>query len=127
MRKTDIWIGVLCCFLLIACDGKKQKSLSVNDDNKSLTFTLPEVPIMLQSPEDRLNFMVQHYWIILILRIPLIFMYRISQNKLGRLHGLIEPCAIFPVGQLFNPDYAAGFAGEKNVWLFCGNFPQILV
>ena len=62
MRKTDIWIGVLCCFLLIACDGKKQKSLSVNDDNKSLTFTLPEVPIMLQSPEDRLNFMVQHYW-----------------------------------------------------------------
>ena len=82
MRKTDIWIGVLCCFLLIACDGKKQKSLSVNDDNKSLTFTLPEVPIMLQSPEDRLNFMVQHYWIILILRIPLIFMYRISQNKL---------------------------------------------
>ena len=39
MRKTDIWIGVLCCFLLIACDGKKQKSLSVNDDNKSLTFT----------------------------------------------------------------------------------------
>ena len=51
MRKTDIWIGVLCCFLLIACDGKKQKSLSVNDDNKSLTFTLPEVPIMLQSPD----------------------------------------------------------------------------
>ena len=34
----------------------------MNDDNKSLTFTLPEVPIMLQSPEDRLNFMVQHYW-----------------------------------------------------------------
>ena len=62
MRKTDIWIGVLCCFLLIACDGEKQKSLFVNDDNKSLTFTLPEVPIMLQSPEDRLNFMVQHYW-----------------------------------------------------------------
>lgn len=82
MRKTDIWIGVLCCFLLIACDGKKQKSLSVNDDNKSLTFTLPEVPIMLQSPEDRLNFMVQHYWDHLILRIPPIFMYRISQNKL---------------------------------------------
>lgn len=52
----------LVLFLLIACDGKKQKSLSVNDDNKSLTFTLPEVPIMLQSPEDRLNFMVQHYW-----------------------------------------------------------------
>ena len=81
MRKTDIWIGVLCCFLLIACDGKKQKSLSVNDDNKSLTFTLPEVPIMLQSPEDRLNFMVQHYWDHFFF-LPPIFMYRISQNKL---------------------------------------------
>ena len=113
MRKTDIWIGVLCCFLLIACDGKKQKSLSVNDDNKSLTFTLPEVPIMLQSPEDRLNFMVQHYW------------DHFNFKDTAYIH--VPDITIFPVGQLFNPDYAAGFAGEKNVWLFCGNFPQILV
>jgi hypothetical protein len=124
MRKTDIWIGVLCCFLLIACDGKKQKSLSVNDDNKSLTFTLPEVPIMLQSPEDRLNFMVQHYWDHFNFKdTAYIHVPDITEQALV----LIEPCAIFPVGQLFNPDYAADFAGEKNVWLFCGNFPQILV
>ena len=50
MRKTDIWIGVLCCFLLIACDGKKQKSLSVNDDNKSLTFTLSGGPYYVAIP-----------------------------------------------------------------------------
>lgn len=128
MRKTDIWIGVLCCFLLIACDGKKQKSLSVNDDNKSLTFTLPEVPIMLQSPEDRLNFMVQHYWDHFNFKdTAYIHVPDITEQALVDYMDLLNRVPIFPVGQLFNPDYAAGFAGEKNVWLFCGNFPQILV
>ena len=84
----------------------------MNDDNKSLTFTLPEVPIMLQSL-GRPAEMVQHYWDYFNFKDTAYIHVRISQNKLCRLHGLIEPCAIFPVGQLFNPDYAAGFAGEK--------------
>lgn len=62
MRKTELWIGILCCFLLVACNGKKQDSPSENNVKRTLTFTLPEVPVMLQSPEDRLNFVVQHYW-----------------------------------------------------------------
>lgn len=62
MKKNDIWTGVLCCLLLISCGGKRQESVSATDDKKPLTFTLPEVPVMLQAPEDRLNFVVQHYW-----------------------------------------------------------------
>lgn len=62
MRKMKQWIGILWCFLLIACNAGKQEAASAKEDKKSLTFTLPEVPVMLQSPEDRLNFVVQHYW-----------------------------------------------------------------
>ena len=62
MRKIDRWIGILCCLLLIACNGKRQEAVTAKDDKKPLSFTLPEVPVMLQSVEDRLNFVVQHYW-----------------------------------------------------------------
>lgn len=62
MRKTELWIGILCCFLFVACNDKKQDSPSENTMKKTLTFALPEVPVMLQSSEDRLNFVVQHYW-----------------------------------------------------------------
>ncbi len=50
MRKLIYGSESCAVFLLIACDGKKQKSLSVNDDNKSLTFTLPEVPYYVAIP-----------------------------------------------------------------------------
>jgi hypothetical protein len=48
--------------LLSACGGKKQDTAATADEKKTPTFTLPEVPVMLQSPEDRMNFVVQHYW-----------------------------------------------------------------
>ena len=54
------WAALLV--LLSACGGKKQGAVSTTGDKKPLTFTLPEVPVMLESPEDRLNFVVQHYW-----------------------------------------------------------------
>ena len=62
MRKVCRYmVEGLCCLFLVACGGQ-QKTASVTDDKKTLAFTLPEVPVMLQSPEDRLNFVVQHYW-----------------------------------------------------------------
>ena len=61
MKKNNVLIIGLCCFL-IACGGKKQEPVLGADETKALAFTLPEVPVMLQSVEDRLNFVVQHYW-----------------------------------------------------------------
>lgn len=117
----------LVLFLLIACDGKKQKSLSVNDDNKSLTFTLPEVPIMLQSPEDRLNFMVQHYWDhfnfkdTAYIHVPDITEQALVDymDLLNRVPSSLSDSCLIRIMQQASQ--------EKNVWLFCGNFPQILV
>lgn len=48
--------------LLAACNGTKQNTAFADDDKKPLTFSLPEVPVMLQSPEDRLDFVILHYW-----------------------------------------------------------------
>lgn len=64
MRRTDGWIGVLCYLFLLfaACNGRKQEARPAAGTDKPFTFTLPEVPVMLQAPEDRLNFVVQHYW-----------------------------------------------------------------
>lgn len=60
--KGNYAIIIILGLLLIACNGRKQEPASANDEKKPLAFTLPEVPVMLQSPEDRLNFVVQHYW-----------------------------------------------------------------
>lgn len=59
--KHDYLI-LIFCFLFAACGGKKQDTVTDAAEKKALAFTLPEVPVMLQSPEDRLNFVVQHYW-----------------------------------------------------------------
>lgn len=47
---------------LMACGGKPQAQTPVAPPQKTLTFTLPEVPVMLQQVEDRLNYVVEHYW-----------------------------------------------------------------
>ena len=49
--------------LLIACSGNSQvqnKPQAKTTENR--TFQLPEVPTMLQSVEERLNYVVEHYW-----------------------------------------------------------------
>lgn len=61
MKKSYVLTVALCC-LLVACGGKKQKTGAEAQKMETLAFTLPEVPVMLQSVEDRLNFIVQHYW-----------------------------------------------------------------
>lgn len=62
MGKIYLWAGILCCLLLAACNGRKPESAPAGEGEKQLAFTLPEVPVMLQSPEDRLDFVVRHYW-----------------------------------------------------------------
>lgn len=49
--------------LLIACSGNSQvqnKPQAKTTENR--TFQLPKVPTMLQSVEERLNYVVEHYW-----------------------------------------------------------------
>ena len=60
--KHRFTILAVLLLLLSACGGKKQDTAATADEKKTPTFTLPEVPVMLQSPEDRMNFVVQHYW-----------------------------------------------------------------
>lgn len=50
--------------MLTACGGgKKQEKPAVTaEQEKKLEFALPEVPLMLQAPEERLRYVVQHYW-----------------------------------------------------------------
>ncbi len=60
--KTQLILSIVLTFLLAACGGKKLDTSSAPEEKKSLAFTLPEVPVMLQSVEDRLDFVVRHYW-----------------------------------------------------------------
>lgn len=60
MQYRFIIPAILFVFLS-ACGGKKQNSVTA-DEKEPLKFTLPEVPVMLQSSEDRMNFVVRHYW-----------------------------------------------------------------
>ncbi len=59
--KTHLILSIALACLFAACGGKKQEA-STTEAKKPLAFTLPEVPVMLQSAEDRLDFVVRHYW-----------------------------------------------------------------
>lgn len=51
----------LLTFLLLSCGGKQQAQ-TVKKQERVLAFQLPEVPVMLQRAEDRLKYVVEHYW-----------------------------------------------------------------
>lgn len=55
---------ILLSSLLVSCGEKKQETGNADKaaEKKTPAFTLPEVPVMLQSVEDRLHFVVNHYW-----------------------------------------------------------------
>lgn len=59
--KTKFYALGLFAFLLMSC-GHQPKAQNVAKQSRELTFQLPEVPVMLQSVEDRINYVVQHYW-----------------------------------------------------------------
>ncbi|MEG0794949.1 MAG: DUF5106 domain-containing protein [Odoribacter sp.] len=52
------WIcGFICCFaLLLACERKATKQ------SAHKKFEVVEIPAMLTSPEERIKYMVEHYW-----------------------------------------------------------------
>ena len=56
----------MCSFCLLACSHGVKKEQQVVDQTvkteKKRTFQLPEVPVMLNTPEQRLAYVVQHYW-----------------------------------------------------------------
>lgn len=60
MNYGKIWLGIFP--FLVACGGNPQAQTSVSSSQKTLTFPLPEVPVMLRQVEDRLNYVVEHYW-----------------------------------------------------------------
>lgn len=60
IRKTILF---LFAALLMACNGNSQVQNKVqNKPVKERSFQLPEVPSMLQSVEERLNYVIEHYW-----------------------------------------------------------------
>lgn len=50
-----IALSALCC----AC-GEKKREAPI--EMKTESFVLPEIPVILQSPDDRINFLANHYW-----------------------------------------------------------------
>ena len=54
---------ILLLSLLVSCGEKKQETGNADKaaEKKTPAFTLPEVPVMLQSVEDRLHFVVNSY------------------------------------------------------------------
>lgn len=83
---------------------------------------------MLQSPEDRLNFMVQHYWDhfnfkdTAYIHVPDITEQALVDymDLLNRVPSSLSDSCLIRIMQQASQE-------KKNVWLFCGNFPQILV
>lgn len=51
---------MVCCWLA-ACTGGKQPKEKVGLQQQP-GFTLPEIPVMLTSPDDRAKFLATHYW-----------------------------------------------------------------
>ena len=60
MMRRNFVVGLLV-FLLASCGGTPQAQ-NLTQAKERLKFRLPEVPVMLQQSEDRLNYVVQHYW-----------------------------------------------------------------
>lgn len=57
---------VIFCFCLVACNHGAKKEQQIADTSvkteEQRTFQLPDIPVMLNTPEQRLDYLVQHYW-----------------------------------------------------------------
>ena len=57
---------VIFCFCLVACNHGAKKEQQIADTSvkteEQRTFQLPDIPVMLNTPEQRLGYLVQHYW-----------------------------------------------------------------
>lgn len=55
----SIWLFLL---LFMSCAGKQQNTACIEEKSPQKSFHLPEVPIMLHSPEARAQYISEHYW-----------------------------------------------------------------
>ena len=61
----NLWFIVLVflCLGVYACSNAKQNSSqNVKQEQQKRLFQLPEVPVMLTTPEQRMAYVVEHYW-----------------------------------------------------------------
>ncbi|SHE52504.1 Thioredoxin-like [Bacteroides luti] len=59
--KSNILLFYLVCFVLIIGCKKSNKEQLPKNQNK-LVFRLPEIPVMIDSPKEREEYFVKHYW-----------------------------------------------------------------
>ncbi len=58
--KRVYWLLLVSLFIFTACkEDKKQDNKSVTT---SVKFNLPDIPVMLTSPDDRARYLALHYW-----------------------------------------------------------------
>lgn len=55
----SVWLFLL---LFISCSGKQQKNTPIEEKEAPKSFSLPEIPTMLHSPEARAEYIGEHYW-----------------------------------------------------------------
>lgn len=66
MKRVFLGGIMMACFCLMACGSGGMKNQQAVDQTvkieKKRTFQLPEVPVMLQTPELRAKYVAEHYW-----------------------------------------------------------------
>ncbi len=63
MKRLIIGMMIFVSMGLFACGNARQKQeVSKIQSEKKRTFQLPEVPVMLNTPEQRAVYVAQHYW-----------------------------------------------------------------
>ena len=60
--KRLVSLVFISLFFFSSCVGQKQRQTEPTQKNVQRTFTLPEVPIMLTTPEARAEYVCEHYW-----------------------------------------------------------------
>ena len=61
IMKNYILIFIWVCFWCVSCSGQQKNTVQI-EKQKERTFTLPEVPVMLNTPELRASYVMEHYW-----------------------------------------------------------------
>lgn len=56
--KTRFFIGALLCLCLLSCGSRKK----VTPAPAGRPFPMAEIPVMIEEPEERISWLVLHYW-----------------------------------------------------------------
>lgn len=113
---------ILLSSLLVSCGEKKQETGNADKaaEKKTPAFTLPEVPVMLQSVEDRLHFVVNHYWDKFDFKdTAYIHAPDITEQAMANYIDLSDTCAASYGGFLRNPHFGERIFRTKDAELFC--------